>query len=909
MPFCLKRVNFRLIENINMMQALIRVFCSLILLCLSVAVNAQMFRVSDIRVEGLQRVSAGTVFSALPIRVGDTVSQEEIQNATRELFKVGFFADVAIKRDGDVLVLVIKERPAINKIVLKGNKAIKTENLMDSLKDNNLSEGQIFKRATLEGISQSLEREYVNQGRYGASVKLKVKDLPRNQVKITVNISEGSPSRIKQINIVGNKVFKDYELTDLFELKSSGFWSWISGNDKYSKEKMKGDLETLESYYLDRGYLKFKVDSSQISLSPDKEKIFITINVTEGDIYKISDVQLAGDPVLDEKIIRALLLTSKDQVFSQILMTTSEEMVTKVLGNQGYTFAKVEGITEVNEEDKTVKVTYLVEPGKRSYVNRINFRGNTKSLDEVLRREMRQMEGGSANSAQIEFSKVRLERLGFFKEVKVENKEVPGTSDQLDVEYTVEEQPSGSMGLQIGYGEVYGLMYSANVTQSNWFGTGKMVGFNFSQNKYQTAYNFSYNDPYFTSDGVSRGVNVYYTQSDLGKYNITPYSTNAYGVKMLFGYPISDIERIGFNIGLRNLEVEPTSYSVQEIIRTPYWDTDIPVLNVDQVIEMQERWLSKDQDFPLGTFSTISVDESMYGEEGFLDRHGDTFNDIQIGLSWMRSTLNKGILPDRGSAQQLSAEISLPGGDLTYYKLNFNSQLFVPLTERLTLRLRADLGYAAAYGDLDELPFFEHFYGGGLGSVRGFERNTLGPLGTPVNTPLYIQNVSQDSSGRGIPLYWEDLNADGIAQAGEYSESDTAYILCASQVAELSCDNDNKLLYSAGEVYVGRNQGVFGGNVSIIGGAELLFPLPFLKDQRSVQSSFFFDAGNVFDTDCSKNQLNCYDVSMDNMRASYGVGLTWLSGFGPMTFSYAIPINDGEYDDTERFQFSMGQTF
>lgn len=882
-----------------MMQVLIRSFCSLMLLCLSVSVYAQAFRVSDIRVEGLQRVSAGTVFSSLPIRVGDTVTQDEIQNATRELFKVGFFADVAIKRDGDVLVLVIKERPAINKIVLKGNKAIKTENLMDSLKENNLSEGQIFKRATLEGISQSLQREYVNQGRYGASVKVKIKDLPRNQVRVTVNITEGSPSRIKQINIVGNKAFPDLELRDLFELKSTGFWSWISGNDKYNKEKMKGDLEKLESYYLDRGYLNFKVDSSQVSLSPDKSKIFITLNVTEGDVYKVSDVELAGDPILDEKIIRTLLYVRKDQIFSQILMTTSEETVTKVLGNQGYTFAKVEGITEKDEENKTVKVIFMVEPGKRAYVNRINFRGNLKTLDEVLRREMRQMEGGSANSAQIEMSKVRLERLGYFKEVKVENKEVPGTSDQVDVEYTVEEQPSGSMGLQIGYGEVYGLMFSANIQQTNWFGTGKTVGFNFSQNKFQTAYSFNYNDPYFTADGVSRGTSIYYTQSDYGKYNITPFSTNTYGAKMDFGYPISDISRIGFDIGIRNLEIEATRYSSQEIIRTPGWIEGVGYLDYDQIKLLEERYNSG-LDFPEGTITTTPFTSDMLGEEGFLDRHGDVFNDIQAGVSWRRSTLNRGILPNRGSFQMLSAEVSLPGGDLTYYKVNFASQKYIPIWRDFTLKLRADVGYAAAYGDLDELPFFEHYYAGGLGSIRGYERNTLGPLGTPVAT------ASDISSTLGLPLVWDDINGDGIAQSNEKYGS--AYILCASQYENLQCD-ENQLLSQGGSVYMGRNRGAFGGNILLEGGAEILFPLPFIKDQRSVQTTLFFDAGNVFDTDCGENQLNCYDVSMDNMRASVGLGLTWISGFGPMTFSIAKPINDSKYDQTENFQFTMGQTF
>lgn len=877
-----------------------RFFGSLLVLFLAVAVQAQTFRVSDIRVEGLQRVSAGTVFSALPIRVGDTLTQADIQNATRELFKVGYFSDVAIKRDGDVLVLVIKERPAINKIELKGNKAIKTENLMDSLKENNLSEGQIFQRATLEGITQALQREYVNQGRYGASVKIEIEDMPRNQVKVLVKIDEGSPSRIKMINIVGNTKYTEEELIDLFELKTTGMWSWISGNDKYNKEKMKGDLERLESWYMDRGYLNFKIDSSQISLSPDKSRIFITINITEGDIYKVSEVELAGDPAIDEQIIRRMILMQPGQIFSQILMTTSEEYVTKRLGNEGYTFAKVEGMPERNDADKTVKITFFIEPGKRAYVNRVNFRGNTKTIDEVLRREMRQMEGGSANSAQIENSKVRLERLGFFKEVKVENKEVPGTSDQIDVEYTVEEQPSGSMGLQVGYAQYSGLLFSASIQQNNWFGTGKQVGFSFSHNRYQTAYNFNYNDPYFTPDGVSRGVNLYYTKSDYGSYNITPYSTNVYGGKLNFGYPISDIERIGFDIGLRNLEVTPTSYSSQEIIRTPRgWEPGIGYITQSENYELMLRRLYG-YDFPEGSYEIKPATEEMLGPKGFLDIYGDTFNDAQASVYWLRSTLNRGILANRGAQQQISFEVSLPGGDLQYYKLNYSGQLFVPLNRALTLRLHTRLGYADAYGDLEELPFFEHFYAGGFGSVRGFERNTLGPRST------FIREAAR------VPTVWDDLNGDGIQQSGEIGGM--AYVLCEDP--DLPGANGN-VPCTPGELatsvnsnnYVGRNRGAFGGNVLIQGGAEVLFPLPFIKDQRSIQTTFFLDAGNVFDTDCGRTQVNCYDVDFDHINASVGFGLTWISGFGPMTFSIAEPIMENEDDRTEVFQFSLGQTY
>ncbi len=888
-----------MIRTDSMKQVLMRFFSGLLVLFLAAAVQAQTFRVSDIRVEGLQRVSAGTVFSALPIRVGDVLTQADIQNATRELFKVGYFSDVAIQRDGDVLVLVIKERPAINKIELKGNKAIKTENLMDSLKDNNLSEGQIFQRATLEGITQALQREYVNQGRYGASVNIEIEDMPRNQVKVLVKIDEGSPSRIKVINIIGNTKYSEEELVDLFELKTTGMWSWITGNDKYNKEKMKGDLERLESWYMDRGYLNFKIDSSQISLSPDKSKIFVTVNITEGDIYKISDVELAGDPAIDEEIIRRMILMEKGQIFSQILMTTSEEYVTKRLGNEGYTFAKVEGMPERNEADKTVKITFFIEPGKRAYVNRINFRGNTKTIDEVLRREMRQMEGGSANSAQIENSKVRLERLGFFKEVKVENKEVPGTSDQIDVEYTVEEQPSGSMGLQVGYAQYSGLLFSASIQQNNWFGTGKQVGFSFSHNRYQTAYNFNYNDPYFTPDGVSRGVNLYYTKSDYGSYNVTPYSTNVYGGKLNFGYPISDIERIGFDIGLRSLEVTPTSFSSQEIIRSPFWNPDIGYITQAENYELILRE-ANGFDYPAGIYEPKAITDdldSIRGPKGFLDIYGDTFNDAQASVYWLRSTLNRGVLANRGAQQQFSFEISLPGGDLEYYKLNYNGQLFIPLTRALTLRLHTRLGYADAYGGLDELPFFEHFYAGGFGSVRGFERNTLGPRSTSIRTEIANYTI------------WDDLNGDGIRQSNEQGRP--AYILCEDPDAPggAGCTPGELMTNVNNNNYVGRNRGAFGGNVLIQGGAEVLFPLPFIKDQRSIQTTLFLDAGNVFDTDCGKSQVNCYDVDIDHMNASVGLGLTWISGFGPMTFSIAEPIRENEADRTEVFQFSLGQTF
>lgn len=893
-----------------------RFFCGLSLLLLSLIASAQSpsIRVSDIRVEGLQRVSAGSVFSALPIRVGDVLTQEDIQHATRELFKVGYFSDVSIGVDGDVLVLVIKERPAINAIEIKGNKVIKTDNLLDSLKKNDLAEGQIFQRATLDAISQALQREYIGQGRYGASVDVEIEDLPRNQVKVLINITEGTVARIAQINFVGNKAFSDEELRDMFELRSTGWLSWLNGNDKYSREKLQGDLERVESFYLDRGYLRFSVDSTQVSLSPDKSKIFITLNLTEGDIYTVSEVDLAGDPAISEALIRRMLLVMPGQTFSQIMMTTTSEYITRRLGNEGFTFAKVEGLPERNDEEKTVKITFFIEPGKRAYVNRINFRGNTKTVDEVLRREMRQLEGGSASTAQIEHSKVRLERLGFFKEVRVDTVEVPGTSDQVDVDFTVEEQPSGSMGLQIGYAQYSGAVFSANIQQNNWFGTGKQVGFAVSHSKYQTAYNFSYLDPYFTVDGVSRGFSIDYRKSDYYYANISGYSTDSYQARMNFGYPISDIERIGFDIGVRSLTVKPNSNASQEIMRTPRPYAGIGYVNQQTFLDMS----ASETDYPPGVIIPQPTTDEMFGEKGFLDLYGTKFEDVQAAVFWGKSTLNRGVLADRGASQRLSLEVSLPGGDLEYYKIDYTAQMFKPLTRHLTLRLHTRLGYADGYGKLDELPFFENFYAGGFGSVRGFEKNTLGPR----VSPREIEYLT--------PTAWDDLDGDGVRYdpvrvdeelMGRNDPDDemtgAAYVLCddtslpvpVASGLRTNCRPGQVITYQNVDPYFGRTRGAFGGNVLIQGGAEILFPLPFIKDQRMLQSTVFVDAGNVFDTNCGPNQLNCYDVDLAHINVAAGLGLTWISGFGPMTFSISRPIRKNEHDFAEFFQFSMGQTF
>ena len=754
---------------------------------------ADDFQVSDIRIEGLQRVSAGTVFAALPISVGDTADDTTVREATRSLFRTGYFADVIMARENGILVIGLVERPAVTEINIEGNKAIETDQLMDALRDNGLAEGQIFRQVILEGMSQELQRQYVSQGRYGALVQTEVKELPRNRVAVNIDIDEGDVAKIRHINIVGNSNFAEPTLLEQFEQNRTGWLSWITSDDKYSREKLSGDLETLESWYLDRGYLKFQVLSTQVSVSPDKESVFITINVDEGDVYTISGIDLAGDIIIPEIQARALVLLREGVIFSQALMTASSDYITRRLGNEGYTFAEVEGYPEIDEDTKTATVTFLVKPGMRAYVRRIEFRGNTKTADSVLRREMRQMEGGSANNALIEMSKVRLERVGFFKEVSVENIPVAGTNDQIDVVYTVEEQPSGSVGANLGYSQGYGLQLGANLTENNFFGTGKQVGVGINKSAYQSSLNFSYSEPYFTVDGVSAGYSIYLRETDYSKLRLQPFSQNTKGASVTWSYPVSEVQRIGFGFTFEELELDLGDY------------TSSPVI------------------------------------EDFVAANGDWFRSLNFNINWVKSTLNRGIFATRGTSQRLGIDLAMPGSGLEFFKLTYKATHLRGLTRDFTLKLKADLGYGESFGDTSQMPFFKNFYAGGLGSVRGYEKYSLGP-----------QNSMSQGYSRARPV---------------------------------------------------------GGNVQIVLGAEVIFPLPFVKDQRSVQSAIFFDAGNVFNTKCGDLEVNCYSPEEGELRYSVGLGATWLSGFGPITFSVAKPLNSDEADQTEVFQFSLGNQF
>ncbi|GGC85411.1 outer membrane protein assembly factor BamA [Halopseudomonas salina] len=776
---------------------------ALLLILLAPMAFADAFRISDIRINGLQRVSAGSVFAALPLNIGDEVDDQTLVEASRSLFRTGFFQDIQLGRENDVLVITVVERPSIAAIELEGNKAIESDDLLDGLRLAGLSEGEIFQQATLEGVRNELLRQYVAQGRYSADIETDVIAEPRNRVSIKIQIDEGSVASIKNVNVVGNTVFDTEELVDMFELKSSGWLSFLRSDDKYSREKLSGDLERLRSWYLDRGYINMNIASTQVTITPDKKNVYVTVNIDEGELYTVSDVNLSGDLIVAEDEVRRLLLVEPGQVFSRQVMTATSELITRRLGNEGYTFANVNGIPEINEEDQSVGVTFFVDPGKRAYVNRINFRGNTKTEDEVLRREMRQMEGGWASTYLIDQSKVRLERLGFFKEVDVETVPVPGADDLIDVNYTVEEQPSGSITASLGFAQGTGLILGGSISQNNFFGTGNRVSLSANRSEYQTALSFGFLDPYFTADGVSLGYNAFYRATDYDKLNVdvSSYSVDSYGGGFNIGYPISDTSRLSFGLSAQQDDIQTGSFTVQEI---------------DQ----------------------------------FLDREGDSFTNFKFNAGWSQSTLNRGVFPDRGSSQSVNFETTIPGSDLQFYKVDYRAQRYFPVSEDFTLRLHGNLGFARRFGSTQSVPFYEHYYAGGIGSVRGYRESSLGPRSTP---------AAADPDKDELP---------------------------------------------------------FGGNIKVVGGGELIFPVPFIKDQSSLRTVLFLDAGNVYDTYCSRDVLTngednpgCGEVDLGNLRYSAGLGLSWLTALGPLGFSLAVPLNSQSEDDTQVFQFTLGQTF
>ena len=765
-------------------------FLLICLLLLSQSAISEDFIVDDIQVKGLQRISEGTVFNYLPVKVGERFSLDNVNAAIKALFKTGFFKDVSMEREGSTLVVNVVERPSIAKIVFEGNKDLSKEDLTKALDKIGLSEGKIFDRSVLDKVEVELKRQYLSHGKYSLKIKTEVANLTRNRVGIRIDISEGRVTKIKEINIVGNKTFDDDTLLKKLELSTTNLLSFYTKNDQYSKQKLQADLETLRSYYLDRGYINFNIESTQVAITPDKKDIYVTINVKEGAVYTLDKVKLTGNLVVKPDELIKLMAVGPGEIFSRKNATESSKAIQDRLGDEGYAFANVNMVPEIHEANKTVDMAFFVDPGKRAYVRRINFSGNTKTRDEVLRREMRQMESSWASSSKIERSKTRLERLGYFETVNVETPPVPGTSDQLDVNYSVVEKSSGNLSAGIGFSQVQGIVINANISQDNVFGSGKRVNLAFNNSDFITSYQFGFFNPYFTTDGVSLGYNLGYSDRDAGNINLANYSTTVADAGLEFGIPLNEFDQLRFGMDLRHTNLKTGRNSSEEI-------------------------------------------------DDFIDKNDDPYLTLSPSIGWTHDTLNRALFPNQGGQQRLSALATIPGiSDLEYFKINYKHQEYFPLSSDFTFRLLADIAYGDGYGDTEDLPFFENYYGGGTGSVRGFKNNTLGPRDTPINPDVR----------RPLP---------------------------------------------------------FGGSTKMVGSAELFFPVPFLQETKSVRLGAFFDAGRIQNS-----------FGLNNLKYSAGVSGEWLSPFGALSVSAALPLNAKDFnsrtgvgDEKQIFQFNFGQNF
>ncbi len=653
-------------------------------LCAVKAYAFEPFVVQDIKLEGLQRISIGTVFNYLPIKVGDEINDDLTSEAIKKLFTTGFFKDVKIEREGNVLVVFVAERPAIADVSISGNSALPTEQLEQALKQIGLKVGHVLDRSVVTVIEQELQRQYYSLGKYAVKIETTITPLERNRVNVEVKIAEGESANIYAFNIVGNTIFSDKKLLSFMELGGTGI---LGGRKEYSKQHFAADLEILKSYYQDRGYINFRINSTQVSLTPDKQDVYITVNVTEGNKYKINKIALSGTLIATEDELRKLITFKEGDIFSRKAASLSRTNINDRLSEDGYAFANVNLSPTIDEKNKTVDLTFFVDPGRRVYVNRINIYGNIKTKDEVIRREIRQMEGDWMSTKSIAQSKKRLNRLGFFDDITVETPAVENTNDQVDVNYTVSERSTGSLSAGLGYNDTQGAIINFSISQNNFVGTGNKVSVSINNSSVVQNNTLSYTNPYYTEDGISRGFNIYKRKFSALEASISNYSTNSSGIGVNYGIPMSESDSLGLGLSYDNTEIIAGTTATQELL-------------------------------------------------DFIAASGSSYANYKARLSWSHDTRNKAIFANQGNLASAGIDVTLPGSDLEYYKLSLRYLQYFPIAENVTLLFNTQLGYGKAYGGTLSLPPFENYYAGGSRSVRGYDSNRLGPRDPATNNPL-----------------------------------------------------------------------------------------------------------------------------------------------------------------------------
>lgn len=790
---------------------------------------ADEFIVQDIKFDGLVRLTPDNVYGLVPINSGDRVNDPIIANAIRSMYASGLFDDIKAVQQGNTLVFQVVERPVISKIELKGNKLIPKEALEEGLKKMGLAEGEVLKKSALQTIETELEQQYMQQGRYDADITVTTTPRPNNRVELLIDFIEGKAAKVFDINIIGNTVFKESDIKQAFAVKENGWSSVISRNDRYAREKMAASLEALRAMYLNRGYINFNITNSSLNLSEDKKNVFIEVSVDEGEQFKFGQTKYLGDALYKTEELQALQIFKEGEIYSQEKVNAVKQLLQRKYGNAGYYYAEVNIVPQINNETKLVDLNYYINPGQQVTVRRINFTGNTKTADEVLRREMRQMEGALASNEKIDLSKVRLERTGFFKTVDIKPARIPGAPDQVDLNVAVEEQHSGTSTLAVGFSQSGGVTFQAGLSQTNFLGTGNSVSIDLSRSETQDYYNLSVMDPYFTIDGVRRGYNMYYRKTKLDDdYNVNNYVTDSFGGGINFGYPIDENQSVSLGLNVDQTEVT-TGNGVSTYVR------DYLLANDGKSIGQSPYCIDD-----ANPCTTVSKPDRFQGE--YL-----TYN---LNLGWSYNTLNRPMFPTTGMSHRVNAEIALPGSDVEYQKVTYDAQAFFPLGKDFVLRGYGKLGYG------NDLPFYKNFYAGGFGSVRGYENSTLGPKYDSV----YAENA-------------------GLSN------------------------------FDPEEV---------GGNALVQFGTELVLPVPFKGDwARQVRPVLFAEGAQVFDTNCDVSQSadlrqyckDNFDFDAGNMRYSVGAGFTWITMIGPLSLSYAYPLNKKDGDDTKNIQFEIGRTF